>query len=118
MTVLLSHIRTTAEARQLRDELNKLLASLYRGESVFNSCLKEIRARVAEEIRTDLPQDRGQRQKYLEQIIQRLVELEPVELTLAFEPNEEALTAIFSFIQQQTGGGVILELHHDPRILG
>lgn len=115
---LLSKIRTRAEAQKLRSEIEKLLASLYEGETAFVSCMKEIRSWVAQELKAYLPEDRELRKKYLEELVQRIEQFEPLELTLAFEPGEETLATIFSYIQQATGPGVILDLRLDPKILG
>jgi F0F1-type ATP synthase delta subunit len=116
-SLLFSKIRTSEEAQQLRAEITRLLTSLFEGQIVWDRARTQIRSWVSAIIHEELPKDLNQQKNYLQLILSGLDQLEEVELTLAFEPTEKMLSAIYSYIAQSTGPGIILNLHCDPDIL-
>ncbi|KKQ97641.1 MAG: hypothetical protein UT23_C0010G0037 [Candidatus Woesebacteria bacterium GW2011_GWA1_39_12] len=47
-----------------------------------------------------------------------LKNLKDVYLTLAYEPTQDQIDTIASFIRQSTGGKIILNLSYDPQLIG
>lgn len=114
---LFAKIRTRIEAQQLRAEMELLLNSLFEGDQRYAQIAKQVRSWVWAIMQEEMPQESSERKEYLDRIINQIDTLELLELTLAFEPSEKTLSEIFSYIQQSTGPGVILDLHLDRTIL-
>ena len=116
---VLSKVRTISEARRLEEEVDILLASLYKTEEgVFEKSLeKEVRSFVGSSIKEELAGEGIGKKDYLEGLKKKLESLKVVRLTLAQEPTENGLVKIQNWIQSNLGEGVVSDINYNPRIL-
>ena len=116
--ILDSLVRTKEEANLFLSEVEALERSLYKiGEGDFNSTLqKDVRAKTAGVIvQLTGSGDRGLILKTLKAKINTLTYLN---LTIAFEPTEDAIGRIHNWVKQNLGEGICLNLTIDKKILG
>lgn len=116
---ILEKVRTQKEAQELREEVELLMASLYRvGEEDFNKTLDmKIKAWFADGLRKAFEKG-GNKESYLKGLKKELEELEVVKLTLGFEPSIEVIENIHSWVWKNAGKTVVLDLSYNPAILG
>lgn len=115
---LLSEIRTRTEADQLIEEIELLKNSLYEdGERSFGSTLNsKVRYWVAEIIKEEVKNINIE--EYLENLTQMIKQMEEFKLTLAFEPSNSGINMFVNYLREQLTGSLVLEIEHDPNILG
>src|SRR4030067_2685983 len=117
---ILETVRTVEDKRFLTEEIEELAKCLYKkDQNAFNETLEiKVRARVARQIEQTLQEFKGEKSALLEEILQTLNSLRVLELTLAFEPTEVYLRNLSSWVREQVGEDVILDLKYDRNILG
>lgn len=116
---LVSHFaRTKLEANLLLDEVEALQKSTFKvGEGDFDSTLeKNVRAKVATAITQAI--GNGSREETLQLLKEKLENLIYLNLTIAFEPTMEVVGRINTWVKQNVGPEVAMDITTDARILG
>ena len=116
--IINSFVRTKIEANMLLSELDLLRRSLFKiGEGDFNSTLeKNVRAKVANAI-TQIANDVN-REQILKILSEKIKSLNYLSLTIAFEPNLETEGRIITWIRQNLGEGIAIDIKTDKSTLG
>jgi hypothetical protein len=116
---LLAHIKTVQEADEIVGEIEMLLESLYEKDADgFKSVLKHrIRYWVADYLKRGLEKETDA-EAYLKSLEKQIKGLEELNLTLAYEPTEDALERFSSYVKQNIGSHVLLRISYDPNIIG
>ncbi|OGH22093.1 MAG: hypothetical protein A3F31_00105 [Candidatus Levybacteria bacterium RIFCSPHIGHO2_12_FULL_38_12] len=120
---ILKLIKTTDDVSRINDELEILLASLYRVKNGFETTLKKSvsmeLANVIKDLAGQTNKDlRGQMRGLLVDIQKYLLSLPVVKLTLAFSPSQEFVEKIVSYIRENMNSSAVIELAKDSSILG
>lgn len=110
--------RSKTEAIYLMDEIDKLERSLYKiGEGDFKSTLeKEVRAKTAYVIEQAIGD--GNHEVFLKSLREKVCGLTYLGLTIAFEPNLEIVGKIYTWVNQNVGEGISLDISINKSILG
>lgn len=111
-------VRTVYEADILLGEVRLLMTSFYKSEDDFGKALtKNIRGASSNFIKklTDKSEDKLGVLKNLEKEIQ---ELPRIHLIVGFEPNDETITKIHTWLRSEVSSNLILDLVYDYQILG
>lgn len=116
---LLSHIKTVQEASEIINELDMLLDAVYEKDAEsFQSVLKhKIRYWVAGYLKRVLEKETDA-EAFLKSLEEEIKSLKQLDLTLAYEPTEDALERFSSFVKQNVGDNVLLRISYDPNIIG
>lgn len=116
---ILSKIRTKQDVRLLEEELDLLIGKLYSAEKgVFEQTLeKKVRSWVSADLKEGLSKT-AQRQEYLKGLLLELSKLKALSLTISFEPTEDGLDRLHSWVREHVGSGIILEINVEPSLLG
>ena len=116
---ILSRIRTKEEALRLDQEVDMLLEKIYETkEGAFEEALTcKVRTWVSEEIRTSLAKGAVDKLHYLRELKEAISRLKTLKLTLAFEPVEDTLNKIHSWVRREVGEGIILDITFNRNIL-
>ncbi len=117
---ILKGIYTVEDRRIFFEELELLMAGLYKqGENSFDNILKNrVRVSIAQALREVFQDQSVSKERYFNDLKERLDSLRIFEITLAFEPSQRFLEELFSHVNAVYGGGIILDLTYNPRIVG
>jgi F0F1-type ATP synthase delta subunit len=117
---LLSLLRTKYEAEELLEELNGLLRSIYEGQGgKFDFVIQSaVRSEVAKIIKQDLEELKVDKQKYLEDVIEKIKSIEVLKIKVAYHPSEGDIEKIYTFVKKYVELDVLLEITTDPQIMG
>jgi hypothetical protein len=116
--ILNSLVRTKAEANILLDEIDRLAVSIFKtGDGDFASTLNRgIRAKTAYFIgQLDPSTDR---EEFLKTLRQKITEIDYLRLVIAFEPTLEIIDKVYTWVHQNIGSNISLDLTIDKTILG
>lgn len=116
---ILNKVRTKEEALRLEEEVDLLLKKIYETkEGAFEEALeKSVRSWVSEEIKMAFAENQIEKEGFLKGVKEALNKLKILKLTLAFEPVEETLDKIHSWVLREIGEGVVIEIAFNPNIL-
>jgi len=115
---IISKIRTKDELDKLIDELDSLLNSFYEKEDHFNEVIKSyVRSWVAQEIQDEL-KTVDDKKKSLNDFRESLSTLRLIKLTLAYEPSDEDLDLIASWVRENILPSLILDISTSNSVLG
>ena len=117
---ILNKLRTLEDKEKLLLEIEILLSGLYEEKGLgFNSLLQNrIRGWVSSYLTEELSKPDVDKEAFLRGLEKELKSLKDVYLTLAYEPTQDQIDTIASFIRQSTGGKIILNLSYDPQLIG
>ncbi len=116
---IIGNIKTLDSAEVLKQELEVLLNSLYSGKEEFESVLRtKVRSSFADFIRRKISQEDVRIDLFLKDFIKKLDSVPVVKLILAFEPSEETVNRIYSYIVSACKREVFLDLGYSPDIIG
>lgn len=117
-------VRTTDEGREMDIAIDKLLKSLYEKEGSFDDTLNSINLRLAGEIREKLlknkidVKNKTGVEKFLREVREKIKESKILYITIAFEPTENTINRLFSWILKNAGDNILLDIQVDKNILG
>jgi len=116
---LLSLARTKDEAQEISKELDIVSEALYqnRPEALEEVLNKKIRADVAKVLRDDFAKGFN-KEKYINEIKETLKKSKIISLTIAFEPREETLVKLGSWVKKNLREGILLDISKDEAIVG
>lgn len=116
---LLSIIQTTDDLKIFKRELQDLRGSLFNANEDFNSVLNsKVRKDISQIIGKILAEQKIDSKTLLDNIESETEKLKVVKITLAFEPSAQSLAAIYQWFLDNIGQNVILDIYHNPNILG
>lgn len=110
--------RSRTEANGLLEEIEELERSLYKiGDGDFNSTMEhKIRAKTAYAIDQSIGET--DREVFLKDLKAKINSLTYLGLKIAFEPNLEIVGKLHTWVKQNLGEGVALDIVIDKSILG
>ncbi len=108
---VLSLVKTKSEAEALIRDIDILIDSLYRTDSV------QIRSRIQSWV-NGLAIDRAARQQQLQAAKDQLLSLEYFQLTLAFEPTEKVIIRLANWCREQIDPQLVLDIRYEPGLIG
>lgn len=110
--------RSKTEANYLIEEIEKLETSLYKtGEGNFDSVMEDsIRAKTAYAITQSI--GATDKKVFLKELKDKVKALTYLRLTVAFEPSIATIGRIYSWVNQNLGEGVAVDIAIDKNILG
>jgi hypothetical protein len=114
----LSLARTREEKNILSQEINLLSKSLFKPGAFEKALSESIRAETAGAIKKDLAGNIQNVENYLESLLASLADLEPLSLTLAFEPTDGNIEKFYEWASVNVSPKIFLDIEHDPSILG
>jgi F0F1-type ATP synthase delta subunit len=115
---IFSKIRTKDELNKLIDELDSLLDSFYGKEKKFDEVIRsDVRSWVAQEIQDEL-KIVDDKNKSLGDFRESLSSLKLIKLTLAYEPSDEDLDLIASWVRENILPTLVLDVSISFDILG
>ena len=112
--------KTTSEARELKSALDTVLLNTSGiTKDVFNGLSLRDRE-FFESFLSKINVSKNDRRfhKIMEKLKQDLEGMSVLELTLAFEPDEETISMIYSWGKDNLGKNILLSLKTDPEIVG
>jgi len=111
-------VRSKLEANILLSEIDELEKALFKiGEGDWDAVLeKAVRAKTALAIRQAIGET--DRKTFLTKLRDQVNSLTYIGLTLAFEPTSEIVSRLSTWIKQNVGEAVALDIAIDKRILG
>lgn len=111
-------VKTRLEANILLAELDELEKSCYRlGEGDFDNTLKKsVRAKVGGAIETLITLDGHE--GVIKNLRAKVGSLTPLTLTLSFEPTPETISRIYTWVNQNVGEAILLDLKINQGLLG
>src|SRR3989344_810223 len=111
-------IQTADDLELMQEEVLTLLNSFYENKQTFDDALKsKVRKKTADAIREAA--ERGHDVKeLLESLAAELNKLERFKITLAIELTQLGIDKVYSYIVQQLGRRIVLEISYDPTIVG
>ena len=115
---LLNYVRTGEEVNLLYNELDQLKQSVYSTDS--EAFEKTLKSKVRKSISSALNEviDPDNKIDSINKISTLLGELKVISITLAFEPTEQILNDLFSWIVNNLGAGYVLDIFHETSIIG
>jgi F0F1-type ATP synthase delta subunit len=119
-TRLLQNVTTKRDADRLMEEIEIIRNGLFEtGEGALESLLKnKVRRETAEIIKETFSKTEVNKKEYLNEVEELLTKMPNVSLILAFEPSEGAVERFYSKISEATGKNVLLDVVHEPQIIG
>lgn len=118
-SAVLRHVRTKEDAISLANEIDLLIEALYgqdgKFEEILGSSVKNWFAGEIKQVFQDVSIDKA---KYLKDLKVKLSSLKELKLTVALEPTETGLDRIHSWIIENIGEEVVLDISKNPAILG
>lgn len=117
---LLSQLTTSRDVALLREEIQALQTSLFKvkGETFEKVLKSKLRASVAEWITATLAKYEGKKEKFLEDLLKEIEALPMVQVEIAFEPSQEALEQIHTWVVEQIGQNALIDVHIQSDLLG
>lgn len=116
---IFAKVKTTESAEQIKDELDLLLKSLYKGSEEFSSVLRtNVRTSLSEYIKNKTSQQDIDIEVLLKDLVKNLEELPTVRLIIAFEPTEDVIDRFYSFVAGACQKHVLLDIGYAPDIIG
>lgn len=122
---IVSTVRTVEDAEELEREIDLLLASLFRvNVNLKKQISQSVRGTTALAIEASLKQanmaksDREGMREFFETLKKQVRDLPIAKLTLAFAPTQKTIATIFSWVTEQLGKGMILDITVDESIIG
>ena len=113
---ILSRTRTVDELRELEHEIDIVAKSEYKADGGLAHVLNtSVRNFVAQNILAG-SQSIGI-DPYLQGLRSALSELEPLQITLAFEPTDAIITRFYDWVLNNVSGGIVLDIIYDPWII-
>lgn len=116
---LLADLTTTTDVAILRQEIQDLQASLYAvKKGTFDEVLtNNVRRSVSQEIKREIEENKVTPEKYLEGLTAELDQLPSVQVSTAVEPSQGTLEKIHTWLNEQLGKHVLLDLRIQPNLL-
>ena len=121
---LLSNIETVDQAREFISEIDMLLDSLFKTQNGFEEGLNAISASHSQMLKEALLKNNIQASspsiisEYLHALKEEIRKLKTIKLALAFEPRQHTIDNLFTWVSQNLGSGIILDIKLDKTILG
>jgi len=117
---LLKNVKTKDEANILLEEIKIVRNGLYESsEGAMEGILRnEVRVKTAESMRAAFTKKDMDKKNYLDQLVEIVRKMPEVSLVLAFEPSEGAIDRFYKKIIQLTGKKVLINIVHNPQIIG
>ena len=121
---ILGNIKTVEQGREFSSEIDELLESLFKTQNNFQDSLNTISALDSQMIKENLlkngldTRDLSMIKKYLECLKEEIQKLKIINLTLTYSPSQNSIDAIFSWVAQNLGKGLVLDIKVDKAILG
>jgi F0F1-type ATP synthase delta subunit len=121
---ILRDIKTIDQARELGSEIDTLLNNLFKTKKGFEDILSLITAVGSQKIKDSLLNNKidmsnqTATKDFLESLKHEIQKLKEINLTLAFEPNQSTIDNLFTWISQNLGDGIVLQINVDKSILG
>jgi len=115
---ILKKIRTKDEANKLIEEIDMLSDAFYR-QALFPSTLdSKVRFWFAEILREKIKREKNfSLAGFLKNLKEKVEKLRVLSIVIAFEPTEVGLEKLASFVKENVGGDVILEIVYNPRVI-
>ena len=111
--------KTAEEAQLLLGEVRLLEDSLYINDGFELVLAEKLRRSMAALIREEIGgATLSERKKFLEGLRQVILAAQRLELSLADDPSEVFLERISSWVKQNLGAEILLDIHYDPRLVG
>jgi hypothetical protein len=116
---ILSRIKTEKELREIEEEIEVLMESLYKtgGDTLDKVLNTKIKGWLAEEIKKAFEKG-GNKESYLENLKKELEEMDSVRITLGFEPSLEVLENIHTWLSNNLKKNIVMDLTFNPSIIG
>lgn len=124
---ILRHVKTVDQARGLSSEIDVLLDSLFKTDNkAFEKALNSISAIDAEVLKSAFgglknnisPNNLSTIKEYLTQLKEEIQKLKILKLSLAFDPSEDTIGNLFTWVWENLGERHILDIQKDQTILG
>lgn len=121
---IIRSVRTEEERDVLHECIEVLERSLYRTRTPdLDEVFKLIPPKMVDLLREVLPsysdeKDQIEVRRSLMNLKEELAKLRTLRLELAFEPNVEAIERLSGWVLKELGEGILLEMGHEPSILG
>lgn len=120
---LLSHVRTTSEVEKLFYEIDMLIGSVFK-KTPFEESLKFVDVVTSGLIKDALFKnnikitDKSTIKDFLVTLREKIHNLKPFKICLAFEPPQAIINTIFSWILRNLGFGYVLDVEENKGIIG
>ncbi|KKQ51415.1 hypothetical protein A2865_02810 [Candidatus Woesebacteria bacterium RIFCSPHIGHO2_01_FULL_39_17] len=118
--VFIDRIKTNEDKERLLEEIEVLLTGIYedKGYALDSLLQTGVRSWVSSYIREEFSKSGVNRESFLRGLEKELRGLKDVYLTIAFEPTQDQIDTMASFLKQEIGSSIILNLSYDPQIIG
>lgn len=121
MNSFFSQIHTLSDLEKLTAEIDTMLEKLYINKNLEKVLEKSVRESVCGLFKKnfrDLKMDRGKIGQFLTGLKEKLGSFKILRLSIAFEPTTESIESIFSWVKNNLGEGIILDIQTDKNIIG
>jgi len=117
---ILSRIRTTEDQEKILEEIDLLLSSFYQDKGMgFDSTLRtKVRFWFSSILKEEFSKEKVDKEEFLNTLRQKVLDMEKVYLTLAFEPSIDTLDRISGLIRTFIGKPCLIDFSFDPRLIG
>lgn len=116
---LLNLIQTKNDLTIFRQEIDLLKASIYNENVNFDIVLNsKVRKNVVPVIIKVMTENKKDAPTFIKEIENEIKNLKTIKITLAFEPNNQNFAAIYQWFLDNLGSNIILDIYHNPNILG
>lgn len=116
---ILNTIKTHEELKDLKDEIDLLLSSLYEDHGgAFDKVLSErVRVGTSRIVSDALARSKVDKAEFLKGLVKELESLKVFKLTLAVEPTKKNIDKIYEWVQTNVGEKIVLEISQDSSII-
>ncbi|MBI2049300.1 hypothetical protein HYT32_00055 [Candidatus Roizmanbacteria bacterium] len=122
---IITSLKTLQDRDRLSSDIEDLLTSIFKmSGQPFDNLLKTIRIDFAEKIKDAFrksgldSQDKEQIRNFLTTLKHLLGRFRIIKITLAFDPSNQTIENIHSWISSRLGQGYILDIQTSPEVLG
>ncbi|MFV1916995.1 MAG: F0F1 ATP synthase subunit delta [Patescibacteria group bacterium] len=112
-------VRTTQEVTRLEEEVDLLLASVYKvDKGTFEEVLdRQVRVWIAQAIKEKMAKEGIGKEEFLRDLKEKIGKIKVLRVTLAFELTEASLDRLHNWVAANVEGSTVFEISYNPTLL-